>query len=321
MTAIEPPAARAAPESAVVVSPPPARLRIIRMVAIAVVVGPVLGTLLAVALASRTGGVHPAALLAAAVAYALSTLGVTIGFHRYFAHRAFRTGLLMQAVFVILGSCALQGPLLFWVATHRRHHQFSDTPDDPHSPHYRDAHPIGGWPGFAHSHLGWMFSASLTNAIRFAPDIIRDRRIFELQRHYVVWALLGLALPPASVGLATGDAWAAAQAFLWAGPVRMLLVHHASWAVGSLSHMYGARPFDTGDRSANNYWVAVFAFGEGLQNNHHAFPRAAHHGLFPGEPDLSGLAIDGLEAIGLVTDVRRPSADAIAARRRRPGAT
>ena len=164
--------------------------------------------------------------------------------------------------------------------------------------------------------IGWMFSGEMTNAVRFAPDILRDRRIFTLQRYYLLWAAIVLVIPGVVGGLGTHSVYGGIEAFLWAGPVRLLLVHHASWAVGSISHLYGARPFPLPDQSANNFWVAVLAFGEGLQNNHHAFPRAAHHGFRWWEPDLSGLVINGLERIGLIWDVNRPSAAALAHRRR-----
>ncbi len=295
---------------------PPARLALVRTIAGLVVLGPLVGTIGATLLAVRQGGVSPWALWFFVGAYCLSTLGVTVGFHRHFAHRSFRAGPALQAAFVILGSSAAQGPLLFWVSTHRRHHQFSDTPDDPHSPHFPPSGGRGWWRGFLHGHLGWMFSPTMTNAIRFAPDIIRDRRVFNLQQRYALWIGLTLAFPPVVTIVLTQDLLTTVEVFLWAGPVRLLLVHHASWAVGSLSHLVGARPFRTDDRSTNNWWVALFAFGEGLQNNHHAFPRAARHAFQWWEPDISGLVIQGLAALGLLTDLNRPTPEMLAARRR-----
>ena len=295
--------------------PPPARLRLIRLVVSIVMVGPLAGAAAALLLALRRG-VPAEAIAALLVSYVLTTLGVTIGFHRFFAHKAFRTSRPMQMLFVALGSMAMQGSLLYWVSTHRRHHQYSDTPDDPHSPHFRGGRESGGLAGFWHGHLGWMFDSRMTNAIRFAPDIVRDRMIFDVQRRYGLWVALGLLAPPGLYAAAGGrDLWTALAVFLWAGPLRVMLVHHASWAVGSLSHMYGRRPFETGDRSANNFWVALFAFGEGLQNNHHAFPRSARHALKWWEPDLSGVVIDLLETAHLIWDVHHPSTAAIAARR------
>jgi stearoyl-CoA desaturase (Delta-9 desaturase) len=303
------------PKVPLVVTFPGPRLWPVRLLAAAVVLAPTLGTAAAVGLA-LVRGVTAAELVSCAVMYAVTILALTIGFHRYFSHRTFSTSRAVQILFVILGSAGLQGPLIYWVSTHRRHHQFSDTTDDPHSPHFDRNGRLEGLGGFWQGHMGWLFARDISNPIRFAPDIISDRLIFAVQRRYWTWAVLLLALPPAIAYGITRDPWQTLGVFLWAGPVRILLVHHVSWAVGSFSHIWGSRPFPNRDRSANNWWVAVFAFGEGLQNNHHAFPAAAHHGLRWGEPDFSGLVIDTMEALGLVKDVNRPSREAIAERRR-----
>lgn len=299
-----------------IITLPDSRLRLLRAAATAVVIGPLIGTVLAAGLAVWRGGVSAPALVALAITYCATTLAVTVGFHRYFSHRSFRTARAMEVLFVVLGSAALQGTLLYWVSQHRRHHQFSDSSLDPHSPHYCADGPHSGFRGFWHGHVGWMFARQISNPVRFAPDIIKDSLIFQLQRHYWAWALALLLLPPAIVALAGADSWTIAETFLWAGPVRIFLLHHVSWAVGSISHLYGARPFDTGDHSANNFWVALFGFGEGLQNNHHAFPRAAIHAFQWREPDFSGVVIRGLAALGVVWDLNRPTPALIAARRR-----
>jgi stearoyl-CoA desaturase (delta-9 desaturase) len=298
------------------VTPPRRRLVLIRIITALVIAGPALGATAAVAVAF-VRGVSRSDVAALAVMYALSTLGVTIGFHRHFAHRAFRTSRAMQVLFVVVGSMAAQGSLFYWVSTHRRHQQFSDTPNDPHSPHYSGDQALRGWPGFWHGHIGWMFARRMTNPVRFAPDLVRDPLVFAVQQRYGAWVTLGLAAPPLLIFSLTRDPWTALSGFLWAGPLRIFLVHQASWAVGSISHLWGSRPFATQDRSANNWLVAAVAFGEGLQNNHHAFPWAAHHGLRPWEPDLSGVVIDLLSATGLVWDVARPSPEAMASKLRR----
>jgi stearoyl-CoA desaturase (delta-9 desaturase) len=297
------------------VAPAAGRMQLFRLMAGAVILGPTIGAAAAIGLALATRHVAAVALVAFGIAYCLTTLGVTIGFHRYFSHRAFRTSRAVEVLFVVLGSCALQGTLLYWVSTHRRHHQFSDTPDDPHSPHFSQDGQCGGFKGFWHGHVGWMFASRVANPVRFAPDIIRDPLIFELQRHYWWWATLGLLLPPAVAAAMGQGPQVILETFLWAGPVRIVLLHHVSWAVGSFSHLYGARPFDTGDHSANNFWVALLGFGEGLQNNHHAFPRAAVHGLEWREPDLSGLVIRALAACKIIGDLHAPTPEAIRARR------
>ena len=306
--------AREAP--ALTITPSAASVRSTRLIAGAVVAGPVLGAVAAVGLAFARGGISTFALVAFALAYLLSTLGVTLGFHRYFSHRSFETSRALQAIFVVLGSTALQGPLLYWVSTHRRHHAFSDRPEDPHSPHVEAAGASGGVRGFWRSHVGWLFARQVTNPVRFAPDLLRDRLIFGLQRRYAVWAALGLALPPMLAWAATRSGWTMLETFLWAGPVRLVILHNASWAVGSVSHLVGARPFRTDDHSANNVWVALVAFGEGLQNNHHAFPRAAVHGLRWHEPDLTGLVVRLMAALGLIWELHQPAPAAVDARRR-----
>jgi len=310
------PATRSAGASAsLTIAPSPADLRGIRAIAVLVVAGPFLGTIAAVALAIHRGGVSATALAVFVVSYMISTLGVTVGFHRHFSHRSFKTSPAMQAVFVVLGSTALQGPLVYWVSTHRRHHLFSDTAQDPHSPHMGRQGVSGGIVGFWRSHVGWMFDSQITNPLRFAPDILLDRRIFDLQRRYLYWAVGGLLVVLVLGAVLTRTWIGTLEVFLWAGLVRLFVLHNASWAVGSVSHLTGDRPFDTGDHSANNFWVALFAFGEGLQNNHHAFPRAAVHGLRWREPDMSGAVVRLLLATGLIWDANQPSAGEVAAKR------
>jgi len=209
----------------------------------------------------------------------------------------------------------LQGSLLYWVATHRQHHQFSDTPDDPHSPHFRKEERLGPWRGFLHAHVGWLFSDETSNALRFAPDIAKDRFVFEAQRRYGVWVFVSLALPAIIGAALTRDLASTIEIFLWAGPVRILVAHHVTWAVDSFSHMWGGRRYDTGDRSTNNLWVALPSLGEGLQNNHHAFPRSARVGLHWWEPDLGGMLIELMQLLHLVWDVQRPNPQQLARRR------
>ena len=296
-------------------APTATALRTMRLIAGITIIGPFAGTLLALLLGLRYG-VSAAALGIFAVMFPLSALGISLGFHRHFTHRGFRTSRPLSVILLILGSMAMQGSLLYWTATHRRHHAFSDTEDDPHSPHHHGGAMLGWWQGLWHAHIGWMFDAEVTNAMRFAPDLIRDQRLFRLQQHYLSWAALGLVIPAVAGLLLTGTAYGMLEGFLWGGPVRLLIVHHANWAVGSLSHLYGRRPFETGDHSANNMLVAIISFGEGLQNNHHAFPTSARHAIEWWEPDITGWVIGGLERLGLIWDVKHPSAEAISAHRR-----
>jgi stearoyl-CoA desaturase (delta-9 desaturase) len=282
-----------------------------RRIALAVVVLPFLGFVAATALAIRKG-IGVVEICSLAIMYLLTMGGVSIGFHRYFAHRAFEAGPRTTAVLAVLGSMAAQGPILFWVAMHRRHHAFSDKPGDPHSPHVNCPKRFGTILGLWHAHIGWMFTEDLPDWVSFAHDHMHDRRIFRIHRLYFLWVAAGLLLPAIVAGVLTRSWYGAWLGLLWGGFVRAFLVNQASWCVGSVCHYFGTQPFETHDHSANNYLVALVTFGEGLQNNHHAFPSAARHGLAWWEPDLSGVVIRLLASAGLVWDMRHPATGAIA---------
>ncbi|HZM83508.1 MAG TPA: fatty acid desaturase [Candidatus Limnocylindrales bacterium] len=253
------------------------------------------------------------------VMYCVHILGTTIGFHRYLAHKAFQTSRWFEAVLLVTGSMALQGPIMFWVSTHRLHHKFSDAQGDPHSPNLNDASLRGRLRGLWWAHMPWMLSDKQARWSLFAPDIMRDRRTFFYHRTYPLWAALGLVLP-AVVGFAvTGTALAALTGLVFGGLARAFLANQAAWCVGSVCHMFGTRPFRTGDRSANNWPVAILTFGEGLQNNHHAFPGAYRHGIRWWEPDLSGWLIGLLGRLGVVWHLRMPSEQSISRYRTRKG--
>ena len=287
-------------------------VRIQRAIAFAVVVVPLFGCLAAIVLGWKQG-VTRAEIGILIGAYIIGMLGITLGFHRHFAHRSFKTSRAMQVVFAILGSMAAQGPLFFWVATHRRHHAYSDVPGDPHSPQLSGQ---SGWAklkGFWHGHIGWMFSEEQTNWGKFVPDLIKDKLMYRMHRLYLLWVLLGLAIPAAAGGLLIGTGEGALAGFLWGGLVRICLVNQALWCVGSICHMFGRRVFQqtTWDQSADNYWVALVTFGEGNQNSHHAFPSSARHGLAWWQPDFTADVIGALTLSGLIWDVTIPHASAI----------
>jgi stearoyl-CoA desaturase (delta-9 desaturase) len=264
----------------------------------------------------------PHALAIAAAMYALSGLGITVGYHRLLTHRAFETTRAVRATLAVLGSMALEGPVIKWVSNHRMHHTFTDEPGDPHSPHVTGGSGIvGAVRGLWHAHAGWMFGPSARRAApdRYAPDLLADPTIRAIHRTFIVWALAGLALP-FGLGLAvTGTLHGALVALLWGGPVRIFLVHHMTFAINSLCHFLGSRRFATDDQSRNVFWLAPLSFGESWHNNHHAFPTSARHGLGRFQVDPSALVIVGLERCGLAWDVVRVSPE----RRRRaalPGA-
>jgi stearoyl-CoA desaturase (delta-9 desaturase) len=252
-----------------------------------------------------------------AVMYVLVGLGVTVGFHRMLTHRAFDAKPWLRATLAIFGSMSVQGAVIHWVADHRKHHAFTDEEGDPHSPHTHNAE---GWRGVLtglwHSHMGWLFDGERTSARRFAPDLRKDPLIRWVDRLFPVWALLGLAIPfAAGLLLSGGSLFAGFTAFVWAGLVRVFLLHHATWSVNSICHMYGARPFGTKDESRDNWLVALVSLGEGWHHSHHAFPTSARHGLNRFQPDPSYAVIRVLERLGLVWNVKRPKPERIEAKR------
>jgi stearoyl-CoA desaturase (Delta-9 desaturase) len=204
---------------------------------------------------------------------------------------------------------------MFWVATHRLHHRFADVPGDPHSPNLHGSDLASRMRGLWWAHMPWMLSDTNARWDFFAPDILRDRTLFSYHRTYPVWGALGLLLP-AFIGYAVEGTWMAMlSGLVFGGLARAFLANQAAWCVGSVCHMFGTRPFRTGDHSANNWLVAIFTFGEGLQNNHHAFPGAYRHGIRWWEPDLSGWMIGLFGKLRLVWQLRMPTEEAIAKHR------
>ena len=241
--------------------------------------------------------------------YAATGLGVTVGFHRLFTHRSFATRPSVRFVFAALGSMAIEGPVISWVADHRKHHAFSDQEGDPHSPHVGHG---GGWrgalKGLAHAHVGWLFiHTHRGRRERYAPDLLADPVVRFVDRTFVLWALGGLGLAFAAGWAIGGTVTAGLTGLLWGGAVRMLVLHHVTYSINSLCHFFGRRRFDTGDESRNLAWLSVFSFGEAWHNNHHAFPTSAVHGLRRWQPDPSGFVISVLEKLGLAWNVVRIS--------------
>ncbi|PPS43903.1 acyl-CoA desaturase [Chroococcidiopsis sp. TS-821] len=230
--------------------------------------------------------------------YALTTLGIEIGFHRYFSHRAFQTSTPVRAILAVLGSMAAQGGVIYWVAHHRRHHQYTDEPGDPHSPYLR---------GFWHAHIGWLFEGQITNTMLFAKDLLRDPVIGKINQLHHVWVLLGLAIPTIVGGIVTHTWIGALQGLLWGGFVRLCLAQQIISSTNSICHMYGDRPFELKDRSTNNIWLAFLSCGQSWHNNHHAFPNSAVAGLQWWQIDPSTWVIRLLEVFGLVWDVNCPT--------------
>jgi stearoyl-CoA desaturase (delta-9 desaturase) len=251
-----------------------------------------------------------------AVMYVPIGLGVTVGYHRLFTHRSFQTSAPVRFVFGALGSAALEGPVISWVADHRKHHAFSDQEGDPHSPHV-DHHGALMSPvqGLVHAHLGWtLLHTQRGNKERYAPDLLKDPTTRLVDRTSVVWLLAGLAIPFGLGWLLTGTLTGAATGLLWGGVVRIFVLHHATFSINSLCHFFGERRFKTTDESRNLAWLAPLTLGEAWHNNHHAFPTSAAHGMRWWEFDMSALVIRGMEKTGLVWDVVRISPERLAAK-------
>jgi stearoyl-CoA desaturase (delta-9 desaturase) len=251
----------------------------------------------------------------AAAFYVFATLGVTVGYHRYFTHSAFKASRPLRIALAVAGSMAVQGSVIFWVASHRRHHAFADREGDPHSPWLFGTSASALLRGFWHAHMGWMFSREVTNADRFAPDLVADGDLRVVNRYFWLWITLSLALPALLGGLLTWSWWGAVTAFFWAGLVRIAFLHHVSWSVNSICHLIGERPFASRDKAANFWPLAVLSMGESWHNSHHADPTCARHGVLRGQVDISARVIRTFEQLGWATDVRWPRADRLAAKR------
>jgi stearoyl-CoA desaturase (delta-9 desaturase) len=255
------------------------------------------------------GTLHWQDLLVLAIMYVLTGLGVTVGYHRLFTHRSFKTGAAMRILLGALGSAAIEGPVIEWASTHRQHHRFSDRPGDPHSPHTEHG---DGWAGalrgLYHAHVGWTFGGAgsgRASSERYAKDLLADPATRFVDRAFLLWVVLGMALP-FGLGVAlTGSIVGGLTGLLWGGAVRILFLHHATFSINSLCHFFGRRRFETNDRSRNLLWLALPTLGEAWHNNHHAFPTSARHGLSWWQLDPSAWLIVALERVGLVWDVVR----------------
>lgn len=275
--------------------------RIERAVLLAITVIPAMGAVLGVRLlvSGRLGLADHAIFVAA---YLVTGFGITIGYHRLLAHRAFRTSRTLWALLAIAGAMAVQGPAMRWVADHRRHHGWTDRDGDPHSPYRRSQRRslLGLW----QAHVGWFFDEEKTAVRRFAADLRRDPVIATIDRLYPLWLVATLAIPVA-LGAAAGGADGAYAGLVWGGLTRVFVVQHLTWSINSVAHAFGSRRFATGDASRNVWLLGLLTLGEGWHNNHHAFPRAAIQGLRRHEVDLSGALLRVLERLGLVWDLRR----------------
>ena len=240
------------------------------------------------------------------VLYFLSAFGITVGFHRLLTHRAFATYKPIEYMFAVLGTMAVEGPVIGWVTDHRRHHAHTDVEGDPHSPHVGHGEGIrGALRGLWHAHVGWWMNEHPTaeGAERYAPDLLEDRGMRVIDRLFVPIVTLGLLIPFALGWGITGELAGGLTALVWAGLVRVFMVHHVTFSINSICHFFGRRRFTTGDESTNVFWLAIPSLGESWHHNHHAFPRSAVHGLRWWEVDIGGLVIRAMRRLGLAWNV------------------
>jgi stearoyl-CoA desaturase (Delta-9 desaturase) len=255
--------------------------------------------------------------------YAITCMGVTLGYHRMFTHRAFEASRAFRATIAILGSMAVEGSVITWVADHRKHHAFADREGDPHSPHLAGPGFWGAVKGLWHAHVGWLFeTVGTSDRQRFAPDLLKDRGLRVIDRLFPLWIVLSFLIPFGLGWLIGGGFTAALSALLWGGLVRVFLLHHVTWSINSICHFFGRKRFDIKDESRNVFWLAPLSMGEAWHHNHHAFPTSAFHGLRRWErlTDPTGLVIALFEKVGLVWNVVRISPERQQAKALRRGA-
>jgi stearoyl-CoA desaturase (delta-9 desaturase) len=241
--------------------------------------------------------------------YAVGCVGVGVGLHRYLTHDSFKARRWLRITLAVMSGFALEGEPTQWVADHRRHHQFSDKEGDPHSP-WRYGETVKGLvKGLIYSHVGWLFDRDMSSKDRFAPHLVADRDIQKVDTLFPWIVVASVALPPILVGLVTWSWQGAFLAFLWVTLVRIALLHHVTWSINSVCHVFGKRPFDSRDHAANFWPLALLSFGENWHNSHHADPTCARHGVQRGQIDVNARVIWLLERLGWVSNVRWPVTD------------
>lgn len=238
-----------------------------------------------------------------AVFFLLGSIGILVGLHRYFSHRYFDCGLLLRTFLAVLATWAWQGPIVQWVADHRRHHRYADTPLDPHSPHFVNGEPASSTTrGFLHAHLTWMLAGDYTEPARYAADTLNDPISSFCSRYHWPLACAGMAMP-ALVGWLIGGAGEAASCLAWAGFARVVVLQHLTWLIGSFSHMVGSKAPNAKDEARDSLVLSLLMFGEGQHAFHHANPNA---GLMePSTLDVTGALLRLLERFGLIWDLKR----------------
>jgi stearoyl-CoA desaturase (Delta-9 desaturase) len=240
----------------------------------------------------------------AVVFYLVTGFGITLGFHRLFSHRSFRARRALRIALAVAGSMAAEGSVISWVSHHRRHHVYADRPGDPHSPWTVEQGTFRRLRGLFHAHMGWLFGSVQSSPSRWGRDLLADRDVVVISRLAPLWAALSVILPFAIGWAVTRSLAGAILAMVWAGGVRIALLHHVTWSVNSLGHMFGKRPYESADRSGNVRWLSVLSLGDSWHNSHHAFPALARHGRDGRQLDPSAAVLRVLESLNWVSHVR-----------------
>jgi stearoyl-CoA desaturase (delta-9 desaturase) len=264
---------------------------------------PGLGVIAAMALAFRYG-VSAWQIYLLLIMYLLTGLGVEVGLHRYFSHQSFKAKLPLLYYLGIFGSMAAQGPIFFWVATHRKHHAFTDTVNDPHTPKNHDGSYRGMLRAFVFSHVGWLFSNNIAKWQQYVPDLMKNRHIVRMNQYYFLWLAIGLLIPAVVGWMVEHTLLSAIQGLLWGGLVRICLLDNATWAINSFAHTFGSQPHESGDSSRNLFWLVPLTLGGGWHNNHHKFPALASTKIRPWELDFGGSFVRFMEIVGLASDAK-----------------
>jgi stearoyl-CoA desaturase (delta-9 desaturase) len=278
--------------------------KIIMSVAVA---APIIGLIVGIVLMWQWGFMGWLYLALLMGGWAVTGIGITVGFHRLLSHRAFDTHPLIRAMWMAAGSLAVEGSPLVWCAIHRRHHELSDLEGDPHSPHLNGEGAWNRFKGFVFSHCGWLFTGFWTHPelARYVPDLLKDKPLMWVDRTYFLWVAVSLAVPTIIAGVVTQTWQGVLLGFIWGGLVRVLVTHHITWSINSFCHLFGPQEYESEDHSRNNPIFGVLAWGEGWHNNHHAFPTSARHGLRWWQIDISWYIIWTMEKLGIVWNVKR----------------
>jgi stearoyl-CoA desaturase (delta-9 desaturase) len=277
-----------------------------RVLIAAFVVVPLLGLLAAVPLAALWGLVSWHDAVIGLVFYVVSGMGISMGYHRYFTHSSFKANRGLRYALAVAGSLAIEGPVLVWVADHRRHHKYSDKEGDPHSPWRFGNDWKALTKGLGYAHIGWLFDPNRTSQARFCPDLLADATLRRISRLFPLWLVISLLAPALIGGLWSMSVAGALTAFVWASLVRICLLHHVTWSINSVCHTFGNEDFEVRDKSRNVAWLAIPSFGESWHNLHHSDPTCARHGALKGQIDISARVIAWAERLGWAYDVRWP---------------